>query len=94
MHTMKLDDALFNWLQIKLVADARPDDHAAKETVDFFAEILTEDHHLQHIQISQVDETMYYVTYESEGKKKTRMFDRQSADQLLVDINENPKYNE
>ena len=33
---MRLDDALFNWLQIQIVAEARPDDNAAAETRDFF----------------------------------------------------------
>ena len=33
---MRLDDALFNWLQIQMVAEAGPDDRAAAETRDFF----------------------------------------------------------
>lgn len=91
---MKLQDALFNWLQIKLVADARPDDNAAQETLDFFTEILTDDHKLTSFQVTTVDDTMYYVQYEADGKSKTQMFDREAADQLLQDILENPKYNE
>ncbi|MCI3919724.1 hypothetical protein MO973_05700 [Paenibacillus sp. TRM 82003] len=91
---MRLQDALFNWLQIKLVADGRPDDNAARETVDFFEEILKEDHGLALFAIGNVDDTMYYVTYELEGMKKTQMYDREAAEQLLADINANPKYNE
>jgi hypothetical protein len=91
---MKLEDALFNWLQIKLVADARPEDQAAKETELFFHEILTEDHGLTEVCISHVDSTMCYVSFIKADKKKTQMFDRQAAEQLLIDIHSNPKYNE
>ena len=38
---MKLTDALFNWLQIRIVGDARPRDRSARDTVQFFEQILT-----------------------------------------------------
>ena len=91
---MRLEDALFNWLQIKLVEQGRPDDNAARETALFFEQILKEDHGLELFAIGNVDDTMYHVNYVKEGMKKTRMIDRESAEQLLVDINANPKYNE
>lgn len=91
---MNLHNALFNWLQIKIVLDARPDDRAAKDTLDFFAEILQEDHKLAHFQISQVDDTMYHIQYETEGVSKNQKFDRDTSEQLLSDIISNPKYNE
>ncbi len=90
---MNLQTALFNWLQIKTVADARPDDDAARKTVDFFEEILREDHHLSHFEVSNSDVTMYYVSYEVNGVKKKQMFDRETVDQLLQDILAEPKYN-
>ncbi|RKN86925.1 hypothetical protein [Paenibacillus ginsengarvi] len=90
---MKLQDALFNWLQIRLVADARQDDNAAKETESFFAEILRDDHKLEDVRIAAIDETMVHVRYEQEGKTKLQMFDREHAEQLLSDIAANPKYN-
>ncbi len=34
---MNLQDTLFNWLQISIVAEARPEDGAARETKDFFS---------------------------------------------------------
>lgn len=91
---MKLQDALFNWVQIKIAADARPDDAAAKETAEFFEMVLREDHQIDTIAISQKDDTMIHVRYETEGKSKVQMFDRESVEQLLQDINANPKYNE
>jgi hypothetical protein len=90
---MVLQDALFNWLQMKMVSEARPDDGAAKETLDFFALILSEDHHLTEFGINGKDETMIYIQFVVDGKSKTQMFDRERAEQLLTDINSNPKYN-
>jgi hypothetical protein len=92
--SMTLHDALFNWLQIKLVAEGRPEDNAAKDTLHFFEQILREDHQLDSFSVISSDDTMYYIQYEKEGKSKKEMFDRQLADQLLADILSNPKYNQ
>lgn len=91
---MNLHDALFNWLQIKRVSEARPDDKAAKDTLDFFAVILEEDHQLADVQVAQIDDTMYHVQYKEAGEMKTQKFPRELTDKLLEDINSNPKYNE
>jgi len=91
---MRLDDALFNWLQIKLVAEGRPGDRAAEDTVAFFEQILSEDHGLESFEIQTVDDTMVHVAYMKDGKRRTQLYDRESAEQLLADINANPKYNE
>ncbi|MBW7473675.1 hypothetical protein K0T92_02820 [Paenibacillus oenotherae] len=90
---MRLDDALFNWLQIQIVAEARPDDGAAIDTRDFFLQILTEDHGLANVAVDKVDDTMIYVRYEREGRSKVQMFPREAGEQLLSDIDANPKYN-
>ncbi|MFD0616345.1 hypothetical protein ACFQZR_02645 [Paenibacillus sp. GCM10027629] len=91
---MKLQDALFNWLQIRMVADARPDDRAAVDTVQFFATILQEDHGMTEFDIVTVDDTMVHIKYVIDGKAKKQMVPRENAEQLLHDINSNPKYNE
>jgi hypothetical protein len=91
---MKLHDALYNWLQIKLVAEARPSDGAAKETLDFFARILTEDHGLREFRIREMDEERIVVEYSDGSGMKRETFDRETTEQLLHDINANPKYNE
>lgn len=90
---MRFDDTLFNWLQIQVVAQARPDDQAAADTRDFFELMLTEDHNIASLRIEKTDETMIHVRYEQEGRSKLKMFPRESGEQLLVDINSNPKYN-
>ncbi len=91
---MNLRDTLFNWLQMKKVAEARPDDRAAQETLDFFETILKEDHHLERIEVVEADESTYHVRYEAAGEASKHMFDKQLTDRLLEDINSNPKYNQ
>lgn len=90
---MKLHDAIFSWLQMKIVSEARPHDRTAKETLDFFAQILQEDHQLCNIRVD-LDGTVYRVGFEQGGQLQMKQFDREWAEQLLADINANPKYNE
>jgi hypothetical protein len=90
---MNLQDALFNWLQIHIVAETRQGDRAARETLEFFEQILREDHGLTSFDITSKDETMIHVAYEREGTTKKQMINRELAEQLLTDINADPKYN-
>lgn len=90
---MQLQDALFNWLQMKVVSQARPNDTAAEETERFFMEILTEDHLLSNLQVDS-DETMYKIRYEVGGKSKLQMFEKEAVDRLLADIQAEPRYNQ
>ncbi|WP_138751939.1 hypothetical protein [Paenibacillus sinopodophylli] len=90
---MKLEDALFNWLQIKVVAVGRPDDQAALETLTFFEQILSEDHGLSNYVIMKTDDTMIHVKYEKDGRSKLQLYPRELGEQLLTDIESNPKYN-
>lgn len=90
---MKLRDALFNWLQMDIVAEHRPDDGAAKETLKFFADILREDHSLTLVKAVLSDEDTYTITYEQDGESAETRFDRTHAEQLWQDIESNPKYN-
>ena len=89
---MKWEDALFNWLQIKLVSEARPFDDAAKKTVEFFEQILREDHGITDFAIDHKDDTMIHVRYVKEGKVKKQFFDRTAAEKLLSDIESDWKY--
>lgn len=91
---MKLQDALYNWLQMHIVAEARPADGAARETLDFFAVILQEDHGLTRFYVDGKDDDNIYVTYEQEQQLRKLPFDRETAEKLLDDINSNPKYNQ
>jgi len=91
---VRLEDALFNWLQIRIVAEARPEDLSAKNTVDFFEEILQEDHKLSDIRMESVGDDLLQVCYDIEGTTYKKSFDREMTEQLLHEINANPRYNE
>jgi len=90
---MKLQDALFNWLQMAIVVEGRPDDRSAHDTLAFFREILLQDHQIDQVEIASRDLTMIHVRYSNAEGSKIQMFDRERAEQLLHDINSNPKYN-
>ncbi|WP_219637812.1 hypothetical protein [Cohnella sp. CFH 77786] len=81
---MSLMDALFYWLQMRLVCDSRPEDSAARETAAFFAQILSEDHGLVSFSVTSADETKIYVAYRTaDGTERTVWFDREAAEQLV-----------
>lgn len=84
---MSLMDALFYWLQMKWISSARPDDEAAKETLRFFANILSEDHELTSYDVSSVDAAKVHVTYTAkDGSSRTVWFDREAVEQLNRDM--------
>jgi hypothetical protein len=85
-----LQDALYNWLTIKVVADARPDDEAAQETEAFFAEILKNDFQVTHIEVSK-DEVMYLIKFQKDNEPKTVRFPVELIDVMLEQINREPE---
>lgn len=90
---MRLDDALFNWLQIRVVADARPHDRSAQDTADFFREILAQDHQVDEIAYRK-EEDMYELEFTADGTPGLRRYDTESVEQLLTAIENEPKYNQ
>lgn len=89
---MKLADTLFNWLQIVIVAEARPADKSAHDTVLFFEKILNEDHGITELKKEITD--AYYILHFLHGdEKKTETISQESAEQLLRDILAEPRYN-
>ncbi|WP_078430624.1 hypothetical protein [Alkalihalobacterium alkalinitrilicum] len=89
---MNLQDALYNWLSIKVVHEARTDDKAALDTYEFFTTILTEDHRLENIEVEIVD-PMYIVHYVKEGQQEQKQFPIDLIEALLEQIQSEPKYN-
>ncbi|CAM4040547.1 hypothetical protein COLU111180_20575 [Cohnella lubricantis] len=84
---MRLTDTLFYWLQMKLMTDRRPEDEAARASLRYFAQILSEDHGLQSIRVASCDHSKIYVTYEDrEHAEQTVWFDREAAEQLGNDL--------
>lgn len=90
---MKREDALFNWLQIQIVADARPDDQSARETASFFLDVLQEDHQMSDVGYRRED--AWYVLFGRSGTEEwTSRYPADSAESLLVAIESEPKYNQ
>jgi hypothetical protein len=89
---VKRDDALFNWLQIQVVADARPDDQSALDTATFFREMLQEDH--QMIELAYRREGDWYVmTGLADAKEWEGRYPAEAIDSLLIAIHHEPRYN-
>lgn len=85
-----LQDTLYNWLTIKVVADVRVDDTAAQDTVKLFYEILTEDHGLRDIDVKK-DEQMYVVHYLIDGEQKKTRFPVELIDVMLEQMEAEPE---
>jgi len=85
-----LQDALYNWLTIKVVVDARPDDTAALDTYKLFDEILVEEHKVQDI-IIEKDELMYHLTYTVHGEQKKARFPIELIDIMYQQIEMDPE---
>lgn len=84
-----VQDTIYNWLTIKVVCDARPDDTAARDTLNLFEEMLA-DLNLSNIEVT-TDVVMYYVSYQQgEETKKTR-FPRELIEVMLQQINQEPE---
>ncbi|GIN61377.1 hypothetical protein J27TS8_13700 [Robertmurraya siralis] len=85
-----VQDAIYNWLTIKIVIDARPEDTAAVETEKMFYDILLEKHMLSNIEVSK-DEDMYYVHFDEQGERKKQRFPRELIEIMLNQINQQPE---
>ncbi|WP_059170003.1 hypothetical protein [Bacillus sp. FJAT-27445] len=86
-----LQDTIYNWLTIKVVCDARPDDSAAFETKELFEELLVENYGVTASDLLiETDENMYYVHYERDGEMKKTRFPRELIEVMLDQINMEP----
>jgi hypothetical protein len=88
---MELQDALFNWLQIQIVWEARPSDRSAQDTVLFFEKILQEDYQVMNIK-KEVDQKHFVLRFLQGEEEKTVSFLREFAEKLLRDLLSEPKY--
>ncbi|KYD07304.1 hypothetical protein [Saccharococcus caldoxylosilyticus] len=87
-----LQDALYNWLTIYVVAQARPDDMAAQETASFFYKILRHDFQITELQVNKDGAgEMYIVHYERNGEKQMARFPVELIDVMLEQIEKNPE---
>ncbi|TCP70457.1 hypothetical protein [Baia soyae] len=89
---MRLEDALDNWLQISIVAKNRSSDRSAKDTVQFFTDMLKEDHGVENLLFEKTKD-YYQVTYEQEGSTHTKSYRFDQAELLIQQIQAEPRYN-
>ncbi|MBM7552904.1 hypothetical protein [Thalassobacillus pellis] len=87
MHS--LQDAVYNWLTIKVVADNRPDDRSAVDTTAFFYEMLQEDHGVEKAVVNR-DEEMYTVTCHKADEVRTFRFPSELIDIMHNQIKKEP----
>ena len=85
-----LQDAMYNWLSIKVVCDARPEDTAAMETEKAFYRILEEEYQVSIMQVRR-EEEFYFISYKINNEEKTHRYPRELIDCILDSINENPQ---
>jgi hypothetical protein len=85
-----LQDALYNWLTIKVVCDERPDDKAAVETLELFESILKDNHGISEINVT-TDAVMYYIEYQHQNEIKKGRYPRELIEIMITQINNEPE---
>lgn len=89
---MKREDALLNWLQIQVVADARPHDQSAIDTAAFFLQLLQEDYLISEIGFQRENDWYRLFGNSDSGAWESR-YSAETVDSLLIAIESEPKYN-
>ncbi|MBK5481332.1 hypothetical protein JFV29_05200 [Peribacillus sp. TH16] len=84
-----LQDALYNWLTIRVVCVARPDDSAARETEMFFMQMLKNDHQVIIDSVSKI-EPFYFVEFLIGDEMKKQRFPIELIDIMLDQIQLEP----
>jgi hypothetical protein len=87
---MSLQDKLYNWLTIKVVVDARPEDTAARDTMNMFEQLLADENDIQSPEVT-MDEDMYYIEVKSNEQQKTYRFPRELIEVMLNQISDEPE---
>ncbi|CAM3693484.1 hypothetical protein [Mesobacillus zeae] len=85
-----LQDSLYNWLTIKIVSEARPEDSAARETAELFESILVEEYGVKEPEVT-TDEEMYYISVMTKGETKKYRFPRELIEVMRDQISSEPE---
>lgn len=89
MIVQSLQDAVYNWLSIQLVADDRPEDQSAQETAQFFKKLLTEEHKVKNIEVKK-EEDLYFVTCTKEDEERKLRFPSELIELINDQIRKEP----
>ncbi|MGD6818401.1 hypothetical protein ACQCVE_15175 [Metabacillus sp. 113a] len=84
-----LQDALYNWLSIKVVALDRPDDLSAAETAALFESVLKEDHGINQLSY-KMEEGLYWITCLQNGKEYRTRFPAELIDVMKDQMRREP----
>ncbi|RKD24070.1 hypothetical protein BEP19_06580 [Ammoniphilus oxalaticus] len=87
---MNLYDTLFNWLQLKIVADHRPNDEAANISANHMQKVLVEEHHVEITEVKQ-ESGKYLIHYVKDGDQEIQEVQQELAEMLLQFINDAPE---
>lgn len=87
---MNMFDSLSNWLQLKIVSEARPEDEAAKVSFEHVADILRDVHGVQVVDVKK-EGMKYIISYLHEEKQQEHQVFADVAETLLQFINQNPE---
>jgi hypothetical protein len=83
-----LQDTIYNWLTIKVVCDARPDDTAARDTKVLFDKLL-EDDQVEILAVTK-EEPFYFVEYHVNQEQKTQRYPIELIDVMIDQIQAEP----
>lgn len=83
---MKWDDALWGWVQSRIVLERRPDDAAAEGTLAFFESVLRERFGVAEMSFVETSDGYEAVCRLADGSARSERFDRERAERLLSDI--------
>ena len=86
-----VQDAIYNWLTIKIVVDHRPEDTAANETALWFEHTLQEKFGLTDYQYKKQD-GRYIVTYTKDESINEFRFPEDLVEVMLNQILQNPEH--
>lgn len=84
-----LQEAIYNWLSIKVVYDARPNDMAAKETAQLFEQMLEENHNIETLHVDKKD-NMYIVAYRQKGQEGVYQYPEELIEVMLKQMEREP----
>jgi len=87
---MSLQDKLYNWLTIKVVVDARPEDTAARDTMNMFEQLLADENGIESPEVT-MDEDMYYIEVKTVEQQKKYRFPRELIEVMLNQISDEPE---
>ncbi|MET3698136.1 hypothetical protein SAMN05877753_1079 [Bacillus oleivorans] len=85
-----LQDAFYNWLSIREVALARPDDQAASETAAIFYDILTNQFKVEAARVDK-DAQKLTVYYRINGEEKQLQLPRNYVESMIDQMNKDPE---